>query len=125
MFAKYRLLLMFVVIFVGFCLLVIVYVFNPSRLRQGESLCLKYLPFYEREITSGQIDFIDEIPKDHGALEIHIVEQDTSYSIRIYEPIYEGFSLLGKRFYKKINSYELILIDGSVYKIIRTCDNFY
>jgi|GEM_PF-2334352 hypothetical protein len=122
---KYNLLVMLFVISAGFCLLFIVTVFNPYRLKEGESLCLNYKSFYEREIKKGKIELIQEIINDHGALEIHIIEKDTSYSIRIYEPIYDSLSLEGNYFKKHSNSYKLELLDGSIYKVIRTCDLFF
>ncbi len=49
---------MFVVIVVGFLSLITLYIKGPSKVKQGESLCSKYLPFYEREIKDGKIEFI-------------------------------------------------------------------
>ncbi len=125
MFDKYRLVLMFVVILAGFILLVIVYMMNPSRRMQGESLCSKFSSFYKRGIENGKIELIKNVPSDHGAIEFFIVELDTIYSFRIYEPIYEEVSLSGKSFQKKENSLELMFANGSNYKIIRTCDEFF
>ncbi|SDD19925.1 hypothetical protein SAMN04488104_101874 [Algoriphagus faecimaris] len=122
---KISLLLVGIMISFGLILLMYVYLFNPSRMEQGESLCLKYNSFYSREILNGEIKSISELSSDHGALEFSITERDTAYLYRIYEPIYSDIQLIGRKFQKAGFSFKLIFNDGKAYDLIQTCDRFY
>lgn len=119
-----KLILMLLVISFGFFILIYSVIIDPVRLRQGESLCLKYSSFYRKKIVNAKIISITEVDSDHGALELQIKEDDSIYSIRIYEPIYDGFNLENKEFNKSSNSFDLKFSFGGVYKLIRTCDEF-
>lgn len=125
MFKTYSLALMIAVIVFGFIALIYIINFNPKRLAQGESLCQKYYSFYKRKIDSGKIISITKISSDHGAWELELVEADTLYNFRFYEPLYDDINFIDNNFKKKENSFELILDSDIKYKIIRTCDKFY
>ncbi|GMQ30622.1 hypothetical protein [Algoriphagus confluentis] len=119
-----NLILMLFVISIGFFILIYSVIIDPVRLRQGESLCLKYSSFHRKKIVNAKIISIIEVDSDHGALELQIKEDDSIYLIRIYEEIYDGFKLENKEFNKSSNSFDLKFSFGEVYKLIRTCDEF-
>lgn len=124
MFQNYNMILMIAMIVLGFIVLIYIINFKPKTLDQGESLCQQYYSFFNMKIEDGKIKTVRRIASGHGAWELEIIESDTLYKFRFYEPLYDSINLVGINFRKKENSFELQINNDLKYKVIRTCDMF-